>query len=66
MDSANLFKIGDAKVDITPDAVGTVMLGWDDNDHVVRGVAAPVFARAILRLPDGRFLSPVMRRLFEG
>lgn len=39
--------VGTSRVDITPNAMGVAMLGWGDPFHRVKGVATPLYVRAI-------------------
>jgi len=41
------YRVGAARIEITPDALGVEMLGWADPEHTVRGTATPLYARAI-------------------
>jgi len=41
------FLIGAAKTEITPDSIGVVLMGWGDPRQKAKGVATPLYARAV-------------------
>jgi neutral ceramidase len=47
MSEANEFRIGASRKVIDVPVQGVTMLGWGDNEHVARGAATPLYARAI-------------------
>ncbi|MBS1964133.1 MAG: neutral/alkaline non-lysosomal ceramidase N-terminal domain-containing protein [Bdellovibrionales bacterium] len=54
-DSRDLFSIGAARREIRVPVRGVTMLGWGDNEHVARGAATPLYARAIaISAPNGK------------
>ncbi len=55
MESAKPFKIGASRIVMAVPTVGVTMLGWGDNEHVARGAATPLYARAVAVVaPNGR------------
>ena len=41
------YQVGAARIEMKHDAVGVVMMGWGDENHVIQGSSTPLYARAV-------------------